>query len=286
MTNKTVQKHGNRAKTDLRVQEDERERNYSLTLYAPPSEWGDLLSRSEHYAYVLHDKDILDDGSPKEPHYHLLLIFKDAKTPSALLKRTNIPNLTENTTVMYERILSRQRAFLYLTHKTDDAKHKYQYSLDSVKCDDLNYWYNGRVDHTEENQQFIHDLQTLSNYELATRYGRDYIKNFNRYRDFVTQLELDDYHQSVNEKNKQLLESLSEYATETDVFDNPYYNPSHKEYLELISSYLSDIITCSILSSNSPSHRSEVTSTVSYEMAHLTRIITDKVMENLKNEKK
>ena len=30
-----------------------------------------------HYIYVLHDKDFLEDGSPKKPHWHVYLKFTD-----------------------------------------------------------------------------------------------------------------------------------------------------------------------------------------------------------------
>ena len=35
----------------------------------------DKHSTIKHWAYIIHDKDVREDGSPKEPHIHLYLNF-------------------------------------------------------------------------------------------------------------------------------------------------------------------------------------------------------------------
>ena len=38
------------------------------------------------YAYILHDKDVNDDGSPKAAHWHIYIRFKDSTPTDSICK--------------------------------------------------------------------------------------------------------------------------------------------------------------------------------------------------------
>lgn len=77
------------------------------------------------YAIILHDKDVLEDGTLKKPHYHMVLHFGVA---------FDVRNLTIwfDIHINYiNKIKGRWHNVLrYLTH--DNAKEKYQYSKDDI----------------------------------------------------------------------------------------------------------------------------------------------------------
>lgn len=73
------------------------------------------------FAYILHDKDIKDDGSCVEPHIHLMLRFNDSVPTTAILSHfkgvCDIQHL--------QRMKSWNSAIAYLTHSNAPTKHKY-----------------------------------------------------------------------------------------------------------------------------------------------------------------
>lgn len=79
------------------------------------------------YVYILHDKDKEKNGNDKKSHFHILTRFNKLVDFSGLSKRLNHPlNL-------FEKIKSWKGYTLYLTHKTEDAKNKYQYEFSELK---------------------------------------------------------------------------------------------------------------------------------------------------------
>lgn len=193
------------------VSDVDRLRSFSLELYASPEHWGSLLENSEHYAYVYHDRDVREDGSPKTAHYHLLVCFKNAKTKSAVLKLTNIELLEKDTTVNFQKLLNRKNAFRYLMHDTPEAiiEGKARYNADEVKCDDLNYWID--VKGEGENEEFLTDLlEVKSERAMALKYGRDYIRNRLKYRDFAQVLEREEITNKAVEARTELFNVLDD----------------------------------------------------------------------------
>lgn len=62
----------------------ERTRTYATIIYteSAPTNWKDML-QDEHipcHISPLHDKDTTEDGTPKKPHYHIMLMFDSVKT--------------------------------------------------------------------------------------------------------------------------------------------------------------------------------------------------------------
>ena len=61
-----------------------RTRNYVSILYPESAvkDWQEVLASQHVQAVVspLHDKDISADGTPKKPHYHVMILFQSPKT--------------------------------------------------------------------------------------------------------------------------------------------------------------------------------------------------------------
>lgn len=105
-----------------------RNRTHLLELY-PDNESHvkalEKIKQSYDYAYILHDKDVKEDGTLKKPHWHIVLRFSNPKWNSALAEELGIE----------ERFTEEPRNFdntlLYLIHFNDSDKH--QYHIDEVK---------------------------------------------------------------------------------------------------------------------------------------------------------
>lgn len=92
-----------------------------------------LDQKNVRYAFLVHDKDQLEDGSPKPSHLHVMLDFRGASwVPQALCKwfddepeRIERPKTKRNRFV-YENMCS------YLLHETETADGKHHYNESEV----------------------------------------------------------------------------------------------------------------------------------------------------------
>lgn len=105
-------------------------RNFELIIY-PDSEsynLSDVLREAQNYfinyAWILHDKDNLEDGTPKKPHIHFYGNKKNATSSEAVSKVTGVPISNIN------HVKSWNGAIRYLTHI--DYSDKYQYNIDDI----------------------------------------------------------------------------------------------------------------------------------------------------------
>lgn len=132
------------------------------------------------WAYILHDKDVTEDGKPKNPHYHVYLKFKDSRQVKYISQWFG---LAEN---FVRRIGNGERnALSYLCHHTDTAREKYQYDPCEVKASfDYPAFLHGadeRADKASEKvgyltPEFLQDLgQKLDSGEIAEYNIRDMI---------------------------------------------------------------------------------------------------------------
>lgn len=133
----------------------------------------DFCSFTFKYAFILHDQDL-----NKSPHYHIICSFKQNKSFDAVRKL-----FPQNQNTIVEKLIDKYGAFEYLTHKNDPDK--FQYSSDLVSTNDLKY-FERPLSREFSNDQFLFDLcfSTLSEYDLAVRYGRDYIIHRSQYLSF------------------------------------------------------------------------------------------------------
>ena len=82
-----------------------------------------IIERSYEYALILHDRDKLENGEMKKPHYHVVMRFTQARYASAICKELGIE---EN---YIEKAKSFPNALLYLIHFNDSDKEQYDIAL-------------------------------------------------------------------------------------------------------------------------------------------------------------
>ena len=117
---------------------EQRNRKWSLVINEEADCFSNIRELLEdykitHYALILHDKDIDENGEPKKPHYHAVLEYKNAKSFNALKNEFKGAHI--------EPIAQLTASYKYLLHMTEKAKEegKFQYELDSIITNDLDY---------------------------------------------------------------------------------------------------------------------------------------------------
>lgn len=114
--------------------------NWFLLLYE--EQFDEQLIRTFKKAiWIKHDKDFLENGEPDKPHYHVILVVKDACTLTSLAKKFNIRD------ELVEPIDNMNKSLTYLVHKGYDDK--YQYEVGDVVSTDEKL-YNKLLSLTEE----------------------------------------------------------------------------------------------------------------------------------------
>lgn len=110
---------------------DERYRAFHLILYLDDErhlKTYDYIVNNLHYASIIHDKDLNDDGTFKKVHRHVVIRFLNAKTITAVSKELDLQsNYIEPCKSNYKK------ALLYLIHY--DEPNKIGYSVDAVEGD-------------------------------------------------------------------------------------------------------------------------------------------------------
>ena len=86
---------------------------------------GITCSYVQDYAYIVHDADTKEDGTLKEPHWHIYLRLKDSTDSKYIAQAFGVPEQYVN------RVKGKWAdALMYCTH--ENAPEKYQYSEDDV----------------------------------------------------------------------------------------------------------------------------------------------------------
>lgn len=170
---------------DARPPPSEKSRNFSLVTYATEDCIIDVLDKKteviNHFAYAFHDCDKYEDGTPKEPHYHVLI-----KTHNALFVDTVIfwfdscvDSKGEKCNTLGEVALNFGYCFRYLWHGNKADKDKFQYSFSRVYCDDVQYFKKYHIENQQYDDKLLHAVHDLLNGETFTacvyKYGRDFI---------------------------------------------------------------------------------------------------------------
>lgn len=156
--------------------------SFSIVSYADLSELSPLLSSCRHYVYILHDKDVNEDGSSRSPHFHILCTFVQNKSFNSV---ASLVVSSQNTFV--QQLQDVGGAFSYLTHQ--NSPEKFQYNSNELISDNLDYWLDKIPEYenkTSKNDEFVDDLLS-DNFDvvaMARKYGRDFIKNISKYENF------------------------------------------------------------------------------------------------------
>lgn len=159
---------------------DTRTRNWTIVVYpdSAPSNWREIID-SWHIEWVespLHDNDINADGSPKKPHYHILLLFGGIKSYEQVLELIQPLNCPIPTRVHNAKALVRYMAHL-------DNPDKAQYRIDDILshggvdiADLLKPSSSERYTYIREMQQwcnenYIVEFSDLFNYAASERFN-------------------------------------------------------------------------------------------------------------------
>lgn len=141
----------------------------------------------QHWAMCSHDKDIKDDGTPKEFHTHILLYTYDGKTSSAIKKifdrysaevYKNEDTEAQNTLCQVAHDMPYQ--WRYLIHKDNPEKARYE-QIERI-CDDFSYWHKMELSQgmtASDNNTGLAMVEDIlagtATREMCRRYGKDYI---------------------------------------------------------------------------------------------------------------
>lgn len=180
----------------------ERYHNFELILYYKPTIFNSIIEQDKnilHYAYIFHDKDVVttddinnndrytinDLNKPKEPHYHLLINFKDAKTFNSCLTKFTIPSYSTRVIPILEN--NKRDRYEYLYHL--NHPNKFQYASELIVTNSSNFWLNASSSNNEKTINLINDIINKRPLrEMLETYGRDFVINYNKYVSFASEL--------------------------------------------------------------------------------------------------
>lgn len=105
----------------------QRSRNWTFVAYpdSVPEDWREKLD-DEHLQWIespLHDSDVNADGTPKKPHWHVMVIFSSVKTYAQAKEIADLTNGTVPQVVKDKRAMVR-----YFVHMDNPEKTQYNVS--------------------------------------------------------------------------------------------------------------------------------------------------------------
>ena len=155
-------------------------RNFETLVYpeSAPANWLNILEMTHVPALVspLHDKDIGDDGKPKKPHYHVMLLFDNTKTPERVRKITE--SFCGVGLLLVESVSGAAR---YLCHLDNPDKARYSESdvkeLSGADFFDIISIADDRYDTISEILEFCEENNVVSYWEIVA-YSRIHRKKW------------------------------------------------------------------------------------------------------------
>lgn len=158
-----------------------------------------LITNSDFYAFIGHDKDINDDGQPKFRHIHLVIILKDGLRPrlstllNALAKVCELPNED----IDIDQIDNITKCVRYLNHI--DYPNKYQYDLNDIntnRFEELKSYFEIDLDNQYYTASYLINLIkncSYSNHEILKQLGiKHYLKLRNVINDLIKEFRCSD----------------------------------------------------------------------------------------------
>lgn len=130
------------------------------------------------FEYIYHDKDLQDDGTPKEPHFHVNLILYSARKLADVrcwFFGFDSQGLPANT--LGQICMDIGASHGYLTHKENPDK--FQYNPEDIVSTDLSL-FERKVDLSDDVSWLaLNDmLDGVPLRDIAKRYGRDFIYHY------------------------------------------------------------------------------------------------------------
>lgn len=137
-------------------------RDFFIEVYHEPTTEELIKVGAIEYAYILHDKDVKDNGVLKKPHYHLYMRLRAKKTINAVGKifgvnEIQIPYFIQVTN-------SPVCAVRYLVHL--DHAERFQYSISDIKSNmQLDAYFNLEMTDLEFTKKV---LEETNNHNITT----------------------------------------------------------------------------------------------------------------------
>ena len=147
----------------------------------------DNTSVVDEYAYILHDRDVKEDGTAKEPHCHFLFALRRSRRLSDIhscMKKTLQGN------VMLQPCRSVSDSYGYLTHENDDNKAQYE-ETSIVSSADKSYWKPFDTSSDSDTScdiimsAYLDLLNSMPLPDCAKKYGRDFIIHYNHIKSLL-----------------------------------------------------------------------------------------------------
>lgn len=115
---------------EVKQEQKKQSRTFSVILYPDTDTYNTeevLAACCEYFpewAYILHDKDTLEDGSLKKPHYHVVGRLAGSRTPQTVANRIGVPS----NYVDCKKGYTFKKGLRYLLHLDDPDKAQYDRS--------------------------------------------------------------------------------------------------------------------------------------------------------------
>lgn len=154
----------------------QRSRGWACIVYpeSAPENWQAVLAESHVQALIspLHDSDVTADGTPKKPHYHVMLMFENpmpAKSAKEIFSKIGYEKQPE--------CLKSIKAYArYLVHIDDHDKHRYNETDVTQLCGAS--WASVALDPADEKDMLLNEIEDfidehgIVSYRELCRYAR------------------------------------------------------------------------------------------------------------------
>lgn len=136
-------------------------KDFALITYEPLTE-NDIIDLGiTRWAFIKHDRDLFEDGTLKEPHYHYYIKIPNRKRISTLL---NYFRNTRASNVLIEDTRNPNALIRYFVHYGEETKE--QYNIDEIYS---NFDINSAFTPNEDNEEVLTKItQLILNQEVKT----------------------------------------------------------------------------------------------------------------------
>lgn len=142
------------------------------------------------YAYAHHNKDLKEDGTPKQPHTHLIIVTYNPCTVSAIRRWFSgyVDSNGEITTTaqICNDVFS---SYDYLSHNTKECREqgKYIYDKSIIKTNDKSGYFRGSAESEYDNITLATEMLLKGEkvQDVAKIFGRDFIIHYNTLKTYV-----------------------------------------------------------------------------------------------------
>ena len=171
-----------------KTNQNKRTRNWSLVVYLDEITLAQRLAVLEnvrYFAYIVHDKDKLENGEPKPKHIHLAVCLNSARTLQQIAMR--FTDITQNAGNAFGQPTRSNKAIIeYFTHQNEPEK--YQYAEDKIVSNNIDYFKNDETD--EDNTYMIVEdiIKGKPLRELIKLYGRELLYHYTQFKDVANDI--------------------------------------------------------------------------------------------------